>query len=155
RRLGRPVAILSGNSIEHAVLGLACMYAGITYAPIAPSYSLASAELTTLRFLLDRLEPALVFAADGRQFERPLALVAGTGAEGVSVPPAEALETTAFDELAATAPTPDVDEAHRRVGPETVAKVLFTSGSTGRPKGVITTQRMLCSNQEMLRTLLA
>ena len=38
---------------------------------------------------------------------------------------------------------------------DTVAKILFTSGSTGRPKGVINTQRMLCSNQEMIRTVMA
>ena len=47
-----------------------------------------------------------------------------------------------------------MDDAHARVTPDTVAKILFTSGSTGRPKGVVTTQRMLCSNQEMLRTLM-
>jgi feruloyl-CoA synthase len=43
-----------------------------------------------------------------------------------------------------------VDEAFARVGPESVAKILFTSGSTGQPKGVINTQRMLVSNQQML-----
>jgi feruloyl-CoA synthase len=45
-------------------------------------------------------------------------------------------------------PTPAVDAAFARVGPDTVAKVLFTSGSTGQPKGVINTQRMMCANQE-------
>jgi feruloyl-CoA synthase len=156
RRLdGRTVAILSGNSIEHGLLALGCMYAGVTYAPIAPSYSLASPELTTLRFLWERLAPALVFAAEGAAFERPLAAVAGAGTEVVTVTPATRLKATPFAELARAKADGAVDEAHARVGPETVAKVLFTSGSTGRPKGVITTQRMLCSNQEMLRTVLA
>ncbi|HEX7980556.1 MAG TPA: AMP-binding protein [Gemmatimonadaceae bacterium] len=62
---------------------------------------------------------------------------------------------SAFAELEARPATEAVDAAHAAVGPDTVAKVLFTSGSTGRPKGVITTQRMLCSNQEMLRSVFA
>jgi len=155
RRLDRPVAILSGNSIEHALLGLASMYAGITYAPISPSYSLVSAELTTLRFLLEKLQPAMVFAADGRQFERPLTLAAEIGTALVTISPAALPAAAAFEELAQATPGPEVDAAHARVQPDTVAKVLFTSGSTGHPKGVLTTQRMLCSNQEMLRAVLA
>jgi len=155
RRLERPVAILSENGIEHALLGLACMYAGVPYAPLSPSYSLASAELATLRYLLSHVEPALVFASDGARFARPLALAAASGAEIVTVAPAPGVRCTPFAELASATPGEVVEEAHARVGSDTVAKVLFTSGSTGRPKGVITTQRMLCSNQEMLTTLLA
>ena len=157
RRLNadRPVAILSGNSIEHALLALGSMYAGILYAPIAPSYSLASAELTTLRYLWRRLEPALVFAADGAAFERPLSAVLDARTELVTVTPPGSLPATPFAELAGASPTAAVDDAHSRITADTVAKILFTSGSTGRPKGVITTQRMLCSNQEMLRTVLA
>ncbi len=36
----RPIAILSGNDIEHALLGLAAMHVGIPYAPISVPYSL-------------------------------------------------------------------------------------------------------------------
>jgi feruloyl-CoA synthase len=139
----RPVAILSGNSIEHALLGLACMYCGVLYAPIAPAYSLASGELTTLRYLWQQLEPALVFAAERATFEKPLAAIANSQTEIVTL--------GSFEELTGIAPTGAVDDAHARVTPDTIAKILFTSGSTGRPKGVITTQRMLCSNQQMLR----
>ena len=149
------VAILSGNSIEHALLALGCMYAGVPYAPIAPSYSLASAELTTLRNLWQRLEPALVFAADGAAFEGPLSQILDSRAELATVTPPGSLAATPFEELTSVSPRAAVDAAHTRVTPDTVAKILFTSGSTGRPKGVVTTQRMLCSNQEMLRTVMA
>ena len=150
----RPVAILSGNSIEHALMALACMYAGVPYAPIAPSYSLASAELTTLRYLWDRLEPALVFAADGAAFERPLSGVLDARTELVTLTPPMSLRATRFEELAAVPASAAVDEAHSRVTADTIAKILFTSGSTGKPKGIVTTQRMLCSNQQMLRVLM-
>ena len=36
----RPVAILSDNSVDHALLALGAMHAGIPVAPISPAYSL-------------------------------------------------------------------------------------------------------------------
>ena len=152
----RPIAILSGNSIEHALLALAAMYVGVPYAPIAPAYSLIAREYGTLRYLVESLRPGLVYAADGGAFANALRAVAREGVEIVATYGTErTLESTAFAELESHPPTAAVDAAHAAVGPDTVAKVLFTSGSTGRPKGVITTQRMLCANQEQLRSVLA
>ena len=150
-----PIAILSGNSIEHALLALAAMYVGVLHAPVSPAYSLACSDFTTLRYLLHRLDPALVFAADGAAFEQPLAQVLGPRMELVTLAPPASLRSTPFEELSNVAPTAAIDNALARVTHGTIAKVLFTSGSTGKPKGVITTQQMLCSNQEMLRTSLA
>jgi feruloyl-CoA synthase len=151
----RPVAILSGNGIEHALLALAAMYAGIPYAPIAPAYSLLARDFSTLRYLVGVLRPGLVFAAEGAQYARAIADVLPPGVEVVVADASAAtLGATPFAALEAAEPTPAVDAAHAGVGPDTVAKVLFTSGSTGRPKGVVTTQRMLCANQEMLRAVL-
>ena len=152
----RPIAILSGNGIEHGLLALAAMYVGVPYAPIAPAYSLIAREYGTLRYLVESLRPALVFAADGNAFANALRAVVRDGVEIVANDGTErGLGATPFGELEARRPTEAVDVAHAAVGPDTVAKVLFTSGSTGRPKGVITTQRMLCANQEMLRSVLA
>jgi feruloyl-CoA synthase len=150
----RPLVILSGNSIEHALLGLAAMYSGIPYAPIAPAYSLLAREYTTLRALWASLRPGLVFAAEADRFVPALAAVAAPDLEIVGASAESSLRTTPFDELEGSPASGAVDDAHARVGPDTIAKILFTSGSTGRPKGVVNTQRMLCSNQEMLRTVL-
>jgi feruloyl-CoA synthase len=157
RRLSqdRSLVILSGNSIEHALLAFAAMYAGVLYAPIAPAYSLQARDYATLDEIFHRMRPGLVFAADGHAFARPLRSVLPPGAElVVSTSAPDGLAATEFAALEAGRTTAAVDDAHMRVNGDTIAKILFTSGSTGHPKGVINTQRMLCSNQEMLRTVL-
>ncbi|MGQ9369532.1 feruloyl-CoA synthase [Azospirillum sp. ST 5-10] len=148
----RGIAILSGNDIEHALLGLAAQYAGIPYAPVSTAYSLVSTDFGKLRHVLGLVTPGLVFAADGRRFEPALKATVPEGVEVVvtHVPP-DGMAATAFEALTAAAPTAAVDAAHAAVGPDTVAKLLFTSGSTGMPKGVINTQRMMTANQQMLR----
>jgi len=149
----RPILILSGNSVEHGLLALAAMHVGVPYAPVAPAYSLQSTDYAALRRIVHSIEPGLVFAADGAAFEPALTEVLPHDIELVTCTPGTATSSTSFAALDAT-PTAAVDAAHRRVTADTVAKVLFTSGSTGRPKGVINTQRMLCANQEMLRSVL-
>jgi feruloyl-CoA synthase len=150
----RPLLILSGNAIDHALLALAAMHVGVVYAPIAPAYSLQSRDFAALRRICQLVEPALVYAADGAAFARVFTDVVPRGVEVVTSTGCPAVTSTSFADLESASPTSAVDEAHRRVTPDTIAKVLFTSGSTGRPKGVINTQRMLCANQEMLRSVL-
>ena len=148
----RPIAILSGNDIEHALIGLAAMHVGIPYAPISVPYSLLSQDFKQLKAIIDILAPGLVFAANGTAFARALAAAVPPGVEVVvTANPPPDRPATPFAELASAQPTPAVETAHAEVGPDTVAKILFTSGSTGQPKGVINTQRMLCANQVMIR----
>jgi feruloyl-CoA synthase len=151
----RPVAILSGNSIEHGLLALGCMYAGVPYAPIAPAYSLQAKEYSALGHVFGLLRPGLVFAAEGDAYERALRSVLSPDIElVVAAPITTTRRATSFAELESTPATDAVDGARDSVGLDTIAKILFTSGSTGRPKGVINTQRMLCANQEMIRSVL-
>ena len=96
-----------------------------------------------------------MFAAEGARFEPALTSVMPSGVElVVSTSEPSSLPSTSFAALVGTRPAAAVDAARDVVGADTIAKVLFTSGSTGRPKGVINTQRMLCSNQEMIRSAL-
>jgi feruloyl-CoA synthase len=148
----RPLAILSENDLEHALLGIAALHVGVPYAPISPAYALLSTDFAKLKQVLGLLTPGLVFAADGQRYGRAIAAALPRDVElaVTDTPPADR-PVTAFADLVGTAATPAVDAAAARVGPDTVAKLLFTSGSTGVPKGVINTQRMLCSNQAQIR----
>jgi feruloyl-CoA synthase len=148
----RPLAILSGNDIEHGLLALAAQYVGVPYAPVSPAYALVSTDFGKLRHVVELLGPGLIFAADGARFERALQFlksdVAPTADLLVTSPP-KALAAHTFDAFRVKEHN-GADEANAKVGPDTVAKVLFTSGSTGMPKGVVNTQRMICSNQAMI-----
>jgi len=149
QRCGRCVMVLSGNSLEHAVLQLAAMQAGMPYAPVTPAYSLLTTNLATLQAMADVLKPAVVFAQNGRQFERALrGLRLPDDAQRVCVddPLAEPVAHQPLHRWAdwlATAPTGEVAASTAAIEPKAVAKYLFTSGSTGQAKAVTITHEML------------
>lgn len=147
----RPLAILSENDLEHLTLALGAMWAGVPYVPVSTAYSLVSQDHGKLRHIFATVTPGLVFAS-GPAYAKAIGAVLAPGLTVVlGEGRIEGVESLAFDELLAATPGPALDAAHAAVGPDTIAKFLFTSGSTKLPKGVITTHRMLCSNQQMLR----
>ncbi|MCF8470170.1 MAG: AMP-binding protein [Parvibaculum sp.] len=145
-----PVMILSGNSIEHALMTYGAILAGVPVAPVSPSYSTMSSDFDKLRYVFGLVQPKLIFMQDSAPFARALAALNLDGVECVT---ADGSHGTAFDALLATKPGRDVEESYARLDGDRVAKYLFTSGSTGMPKAVITTQRMMCVNSVMPRSV--
>lgn len=145
----RPLLILSENSLEHALLGMACAYVGIPFAPVSPAYSLVSTDHAKLRGIVHLLRPGAIFADDGAAFAEAIAAVRSDGMAIINrAPVAEgALD---FQHLTTSDPSPAM-VARARLTPQTVVKYLFTSGSTGSPKAVINTNAMICAMEEMVR----
>jgi feruloyl-CoA synthase len=152
----KPIVILSGNSIDHALIAFGALYAGIPFCPVSPAYSLVSKDYGKLAYLMKLLTPGLVFADDAGKFADALAVNVSAATEIAAVRgELPGRKTTMLADLLAAPEHPRLDAIHDAIGPDTVAKFLLTSGSTGNPKAVINTQRMICANQVMLRETLA
>ena len=148
---GRPVAILSGNSIEHALMTQAAMQARLPAAPVSPAYSLMSQDHAKLKYLFGLIKPAVVMVQDCPTFEKALRALDLDGVTVIHVArPFEGIKSIAYADLAATPVTCEVEDSIAKITPETVGKLLFTSGSTGMPKAVINTQEMMCANAAMM-----
>ena len=147
----RPVVILSENDLEHALLSLGCLVAGVPYCPASPAYSTISQDYDKLRHILTTLTPGLVFATDATRYGKAIEAAVGNDIEVVLHSGEMASrKTTPFASLLATPATSAVEAAMQATGPDTIAKFLFTSGSTKLPKAVVNTQRLWCANQQQM-----
>lgn len=147
----RPVVILSENDLEHALLALGCLVAGVPFVPTSPPYSLISQDYDKLRHVLKTVTPGLVFAADAARYGKAILAAVDPTIEVVLTSGfLDGRPSTSFQALEETPATTQVQGAMQATGPDTITKFLFTSGSTKLPKAVINTQRMWCANQQQM-----
>jgi len=150
----RPVAILSENSLEHALLALGAMTVGIPFCSVSAAYSLMSQDYGKLRHVLDTITPGLVYASDwaryGKAIDATVPMHTPVVTDAVALRTDAATTTIALASLLATPVTPAVADAMQATQGDTIVKFLFTSGSTRLPKAVINTQRMICANQQQI-----
>nr|WP_254447959.1 feruloyl-CoA synthase [Ruegeria arenilitoris] len=145
-----PILIMSGNGIDHGILNLAAQYVGVPTAPVAEQYSLIRGAHDRLRHAIELVGPKMAYVSDAEQYGEALSIEALNSVEVIASRTGSYSAVTSFEDLLFGDNGVDLDDAHSKVGPDSIAKILMTSGSTSAPKGVITTQRMMCANQTML-----
>jgi len=139
----RPLVILSRNSIEHALLTLAALHAGIPFCALPSYLYLKPNSAKALGKVLQTLTPGLIY------LEEEAAETSGEGIELYADAPV--ISSVTADLPASSDPREFALRAdNARIGPSSIAKFLLTSGTTGEPKLVIQSHGMMLANQAML-----
>ncbi|MGQ0836733.1 MAG: AMP-binding protein [Gammaproteobacteria bacterium] len=150
----RPILLLSGNSITHALVKFAGMAAGVPACPVSTNYGMLDTHFARLRHVIDLVRPSVVFVENVAPFARALEqidfgdAILLTATPG-DVPAAAAAKWRAIGSLHDALATPVTDAVAERIAAlcgEDPAAYMLTSGSTGAPKAVIQTFANIAAN---------
>jgi feruloyl-CoA synthase len=141
---GKPLLILAGNGIDHALIAYAAMRIGAAIAPVSPQYGQKGAEPSRLAYAVELVRPAAIYVDDAAAFGEALAREVLAGLAVIASRDARPGDHP-IEALIAHG-----DAVSNLASPNDIAKLLLTSGSTGRPKAVIGLQRNLALNSAQI-----
>jgi feruloyl-CoA synthase len=143
----RPILLLSGNSISHALVKLGGMAAGVPACPVSANYGLMDANFTRLRHVVQLTRPGVIFVENAKPFARALAEVDFGDAIVLTATPEDAPRGAAsLRDVLSTPVTGAVAERIAALRGEDHAAYMLTSGSTGPPKAVVQTYANIAAN---------
>ena len=139
----RPLMILSGNAIDHALLTLGGFLAGVPVVPVSPAYSLMSQDYGKVKHIAALVKPGLVYAADAGPFGGVLARRRLRRRRARALRAARARRASPSWSRPGRRWTSRT--RWRAVGPDSVAKILFTSRLDGDAQGRASTRTGCCA----------
>jgi feruloyl-CoA synthase len=151
---GEVLLLLTGNSIDHAVVRLGAIAAGVVVCPVSAAYLTAGGDFGRLAYVRDLVQPRYLFADVAATVLGAASIFAQgdytllssdlAGSDGLPI------RTIDLHHLEQSSPL----EGSGDGDPDAPCAYMLTSGSTGRPKAVIQTQRMILSNLHQARQIL-
>jgi len=143
----RPILLLSGNSIAHALVKFGGIAIGVPACPVSANYGLMDSNFTRLRHVVQLTRPGVIFVENAKPFARALEQVDFGDAIVLTATPEDApVGAASLQDVLATPVTSAVADRIAALRGEDHAAYMLTSGSTGPPKAVVQTYANIAAN---------
>ena len=142
----RPLLILSGNTVNHLLMALGAMTAGIPVVPVSVAHSLGTRDHGRLRAIATLVAPGAVFAEDAGDYAAALGALGLPAIIGRGRRPGAARMRS----LLATRPGSGIREAFASLSPDSTARIRCECGPDGEPAATLITHRRMMADQQMM-----